>query len=161
MKKRICLLMSLLLLFSCFFRPVLSESTDVIPEPTLSPEAEKYDEEHPERLVQNQLYALSAILMAQDTGEVIFEKDPDERRYPASVTKILTVLLGITYVQDLNQKVIVSERAVNVPSDSSTMHLQAGEEIPFIDVLYGTMLVSGNDGANVIAETLKLFVAMT
>lgn len=155
MKKRICILMSLLLLFSCILRPVLAESTDVIPEPTLSPEAEKYDEEHPERLAQNQLYALSAILVAEDTGEVIFEKDPDERRYPASVTKILTVLLGITYVEDLNQKVIVSERAVNVPSDSSTMHLQAGEEIPFIDVLYGTMLVSGNDGANVIAETVS------
>lgn len=155
MKKRICLLMSLLLLFSCFLRPALSESTDVIPEPTLSPEAEKYDEDHPEQLVQNQLYALSAILVAEDTGEVIFEKDPDERRYPASVTKILTVLLGITYVEDLNQKVIVSERAVNVPPDSSTMHLQAGEEIPFIDVLYGTMLVSGNDGANVIAETVS------
>ena len=55
MKKRICLLMSLLLLFSCFLRPALSESTDVIPEPTLSPEAEKYDEDHPEQLVQNQL----------------------------------------------------------------------------------------------------------
>ena len=58
--------MSLLLLFSCFLRPALSESTDVIPEPTLSPEAEKYDEEHPEQLVQNQLYALSAILMAEE-----------------------------------------------------------------------------------------------
>lgn len=155
MKKWICLLMSLLLLFSFFLLPVSAESTDTIPEPTLSPEAEKYDENHPERLVQNQLYALSAILIAEDTGEVIFEKDPDERRYPASVTKILTVLLGVTYVEDLNQKVIVSERAVNVPSDSSTMHLQAGEEIPFIDVLYGTMLVSGNDGANVIAETVS------
>ena len=154
MKKHICLFMALLLLCTCAFVPALGESTDQIPEPTLSPEAEKYDETHPENLAQNQLYALSAILMAEDTGEVIFEKDPDEIRYPASVTKILTVLIGISMVEDLNEKVTVSERAVNVPSDSSTMHLQAGEEIPFIDVLYGTMLVSGNDGANVIAETV-------
>lgn len=155
MKKCICIFITLLLLCTFTLVPAFSENTDTIPEPTLSPEAEKYDETQPERLVQNQLYALSAILMAEDTGEVIFEKDPDERRFPASVTKILTVLIGITMVEDLNQKVIVSERAVDVPSDSSTMHLQAGEEIPFIDVLYGTMLVSGNDGANVIAETVS------
>ena len=155
MKKHICLLIALLLLYTCALVPSFAENTDTIPEPTLSPEAEKYDETHPERLAQNQLYALSAILVAEDTGEVIFEKDPDEIRYPASVTKILTVLIGISMVEDLNQKVVVSERAVNVPSDSSTMHLQAGEEIPFIDVLYGTMLVSGNDGANVIAETVS------
>ena len=155
MKKHICLFMALLLLCICGFEPVHAESTDKIPQPTLSPEAEKYDETHPERLVQNQLYALSAILIAEDTGDVIFEKDPDEIRFPASVTKILTVYLGITMVDDLNQKVIVSERAVDIPSDSSTMHLQAGEEIPFIDVLFGTMLVSGNDGANVIAETVS------
>ena len=52
-------------------------------------------------------------------------------------------------------KVVVSDSALMIPDDSSTMHLQAGEEIPFIDVLYGTMLLSGNDGANVIAETVS------
>ena len=101
------------------------------------------------------MYALSAILMTQSTGEVIFEKDPDTVRYPASMTKILTVLLGIMLVDDLQQTVVVSETAVNVPEDSSTMHLKAGEEIRFIDVLYGTMLLSANDGANVIAETVS------
>ncbi|MBR0266879.1 MAG: D-alanyl-D-alanine carboxypeptidase [Clostridia bacterium] len=93
--------------------------------------------------------------MAADTGEVIFEKDPDEIRYPASTTKILTVLLGIIMVDDVYQYVTVSDTAVAIPEDSSSMHLHAGEEIRFIDVLYGTMLVSGNDGANVIAETVS------
>ena len=137
---------------SCFSETVTSEP---IPEPTLSPDAEKYDEEHPENLSPDQLYALSAILMAADTGEIIFEKDPDEIRYPASTTKILTVYLGIMMVDDLYQIVTVSDAAVLVPSDSSTMHLQAGEQIRFIDVLYGTILLSGNDGANVIAETVS------
>ena len=71
------------------------------------------------------------------------------------MTKILTVLLGIMFVDDLEETITVSETAVNVPEDSSTMHLKVGEEIRFIDVLYGTMLVSANDGANVIAEVVS------
>ena len=158
MRRLIPCLIVLLLLCTVLFSPdrAASEATaEPIPEPTLSPNAEKYDPEHPENLSPDQLYALSAILMAADTGEVIFEKDPDEIRYPASTTKIMTVLLGIIMVDDVYQYVTVSDTAVAIPEDSSSMHLHAGEEIRFIDVLYGTMLVSGNDGANVIAETVS------
>ncbi|MCR5567429.1 MAG: D-alanyl-D-alanine carboxypeptidase [Clostridiales bacterium] len=130
-------------------------TSEPIPEPTLSPDAADYDPEHPEDLSPDQLYALSAVLMTQDKGEIIFEKDADTIRYPASMTKILTVLLALMYVDDLDQTVIVSETAVAVPEDSSTMYLQAGEEVRFIDILYGTMLLSANDGANVIAETVS------
>ncbi len=160
LKRFLALWLVLCCLFGCVF-PALAaknepEATAVpIPEPTLSPDAMPYDAEHPEDLSPDQLYAASAILMTQDRGEVIFEKDPDAIRYPASMTKILTVLLGILFVDDLDQKVTVSETAVNVPSDSSTMYLKAEEEVRFIDVLYGTMLLSGNDGANVIAETVS------
>lgn len=157
MKKLMILILSAAILFSVPFSSSFSESTETetIPEPTLSPNAVKYDAEHPEDLSADQLYALSAILISADTGEVIFEKDPDSIRYPASVTKVLTVYLGILMVDDLYQYVTVSDSAVAIPSDSSTMHLHAGEEIRFIDVLYGTMLLSGNDGANVIAETVS------
>ena len=130
-------------------------TAEPIPEPTLNPDAAPYDPDHPEDLSPDQLWAASAILMTQDSGEVIFEKDPDTIRYPASTTKILTVLLGIMFVDDLEMTVTVSETALNIPPDSSTMHLKAGEEVRFIDVLYGTMLLSGNDGANVIAETVS------
>ena len=126
-----------------------------IPEPTLAPEGKDYDVNHPENLSEENLYALSAILMTADKGEVIFEKNPDEIRYPASTTKILTVLLGLMFVDDLEQKVTVSDAALDIPDDSSTMKLQPGEEIRFIDVLYGTMMLSANDGANVIAETVS------
>ena len=133
--------------------PVIT--SEPIPEPTANPDAEPYDPEHPEDLTPDQLWAASAVLMTQDKGEVIFEKEPDTIRYPASMTKILTVLLGIMFVDDLQETITVSETAVNVPEDSSTMHLKPGEEIRFIDVLYGTMLVSANDGANVIAEVVS------
>ena len=68
----------------------------------------------------------SILLVSMDTGQTVFEKDADAVRYPASMTKILTVLLGIMYVEDPDQIVTVSETALNVPEDSSTMHLKAG-----------------------------------
>ena len=145
MRKLYCFIASIILLFSALLSSAVTESatvTDTIPEPTLNPGAAKYSSDHPEDLSADQLYALSAILMAEDTGEVIFEKDPDVIRYPASTTKILTVLLGVMMVDDLYQTVTVSETAVNVPADSSTMHLHAGEEIRFIDVLSGKCLNS-------------------
>ncbi len=153
--RSVAVLLCLLYVFS-FFTYALSEaSPDIIPEPTLSPEAAPYDAEHPENLEADQLYALSALLITADKGEIIFEKDPYTLRYPASTTKILTVLLGIMLVDELDQTVVVSESAMDIPADSSTMGLKVGEEIRFIDVLYGTMLLSGNDGANVIAETVS------
>lgn len=151
----ITLFLSVMLLF-LFIAPSFAETPlEEIPEPTLSPEAAPYDEKHPENLEADQLYALSAVLITADKGDIIFEKDPYTIRYPASTTKILTVLLGILLVDDLNQKVTVSETAMDIPADSSTMGLKVGEEINYTDVLYGTMLLSGNDGANVIAETVS------
>ncbi len=132
-----------------------TEVLDKIPEPTLSPDANAYDPDHPENLEEDQLYALSAILITQDKGEIIFEKDAYARRYPASTTKILTVLLCLITVEDLYQTVTVTDSALDIPADSSRMSLKSGEEIRLIDVLYGTMLLSGNDGANVIAETVS------
>ena len=162
MKKPMVFLLAFLLLFTSLSSSLAAKKNEnteptpePIPEPTLSPDAQDYDPDHPENLSADQLYALSAVLMTQDKGEVIFEKDADTIRYPASMTKILTVLLGIMFVDDLNQKVTVSETAVAVPEDSSTMYLKANEEVRFIDILYGTMLLSANDGANVIAETVS------
>ena len=153
MRKCSVLLLALLFLWLSAVTPGLAEDLQ-IPEPTLSPNALPYDETRPEDLSADQLYAVSAILISAETGEVIFEKNADELRAPASTTKILTVLLALENVEDLDQIVTVSDYAVALPDDSSTMGLQAGEEIPLIDVLYGTILLSGNDGANVIAETV-------
>lgn len=161
MKKLMAFMLVLIMLLSSCASVSAAKKNDPaptaepIPQPTLSPDAPEYDKEHPENLSADQLYALSAILVTQDKGEVIFEKDADEIRYPASMTKILTVLIALTFADDLNEMVVVSENAVNVPADSSTMYLKAGEEIRLIDVIYGTMLLSANDGANVIAEAIS------
>ena len=118
LKRVLCMLLAMLLL-SCATPAVAEETGDKIVEPTLSKDAAAYDAEHPELLEEDQLIAYSAILIAEDSGEVIFEKDADTLRYPASTTKIMTVLLGLMMVDDLNQTVTVSQRAVDVPADSA------------------------------------------
>jgi len=122
--------------------------------PELPSDADPYDPEHPEELSPDQLYAKSAILIEATTGEVIFEKNADDIMYPASTTKIMTVLLGIM-MGDMNQEVVASEWAVTLDEGDSKIGLSAGETIIFRDLLYATMVKSGNDGARMIAETIS------
>ena len=113
-----------------------------------------YDPSYPQNLLPDHLSGSSAILIEADTGEVIFEKNADARIYPASTTKILTAYLGIM-LNDPNRQVTVSASAMDIASDSSTIPLSYGETLRFEDVIYATMLRSGNEGANVIAETVS------
>jgi len=145
-------LLSLFFSFLMFLSPLAALAE--IPEPTLRPDVNPYDEEHPELLEEDQLYATTAILIEENTGRVIFEKNADDVMYPASTTKIMTVLLGLM-MGNMNDTVTVSPTAMDIPDDSSTMGLRVGEQINFQDLLYGTILRSGNEGANAIAEHIS------
>ena len=115
--------------------------------------ADDYDPLYPELLAEGHLSAASAILIEADSGKVIFEKNADQRMYPASTTKILTVWLALT-MGDPEQKITVSENAVNLAPDESSAKLAAGEQVKLIDLCYAAMLPSGNDAATAIAEGL-------
>ena len=123
-------------------------------EPRLPSDVATYDPERPEDLLPEQLYAKSAILIEASSGDVIFEKNADQVMYPASTTKILTTLLGLM-MGDMSQEVTLSEEAGNLPEGSSTISLRVGESIGFENLLYATMIRSGNEGANLIAETIS------
>ncbi len=117
-----------------------------------------YDAAHPELLTEDDLTGLSCILIEQTSGNVIFEKDPDRLMYPASTTKIMTVLLGLLATDDLSELATVSYAASKtgvkemLDPGSSLLGLIEGEQITVEDLLYGTILRSGNDGAIAIAE---------
>jgi len=141
---------ALLILF--MFTSALAEETIVFRLPSIPPGTPEYNPAEPEKLIPDQLIAKSAILLEADGGAVIFEKEPDVQMFPASTTKILTVLLTLQACDDLNEMVVFSNRAANPPAGSSTGRFKEGEEVPLIDVLYATMLVSANDGALALAE---------
>ena len=95
--------------------------------------------------------AQSAILMEQDSGRVIFEKDAHTKRRIASITKIMTALLAVESGK-LEETVTVSSNAIR--TEGSSIYLQEGEKIKLEDLVYGLMLRSGNDAAVAIAETV-------
>lgn len=151
--RRIAGWLAFLWLMMCFL-PAFAED---IPEPTPATDAVPYDAEHPELLDPDQLWAVSAILIDAHSGNVIFEKNADEPRAIASTTKIMTVLLGLMTV-DPDTTVTVNASALEVlnrEGSISNMSLKEGEEINFLDLCYGTMVRSANEGANVIAETVS------
>lgn len=88
-------------------------------------------------------------LMDAASGTVLYEKNAHEKAYPASTTKIMTCTLALEMADDLNETVTVGD---TVETKGSLVHLMPHEEMPLIDMLYGMMLVSGNDAAEAIAE---------
>ena len=95
------------------------------------------------------LSSRSAIVMDAATGLVIYERNADERRYPASTTKIMTLVIALEK-GNLDDIVTVSSSAEG--TEGSTLWLKAGERIPLRELLYGMMMHSGNDATVAIAE---------
>jgi len=94
----------------------------------------------------------AAIVMEADTGTVLYDKNMNMRCYPASITKILTAVLGIEN-SSLHDMVYFSEENIAaVPRDSSHIAINPGEELSMENCLYGLLLASANECANAIAE---------
>ena len=90
----------------------------------------------------------TGILMDAATGVVLYNKGGDEQRYPASITKIMTLLVAVEN-STMDEKVTFTETGVrNVTADSSNIGTKVGEE----DCLYALIIQSANDVAAQIAE---------
>lgn len=100
--------------------------------------------------------AKSALLVEPVSGTVLYEKNSEEKFAPASVTKIMTMLLAIEAVDNgsitLSDKIVCSENAKNM--GGSTMLLDIGEVRTVEEILKGIAIASGNDAAVAMAEYL-------
>ncbi|WP_145408365.1 D-alanyl-D-alanine carboxypeptidase family protein [Paenibacillus xylanexedens] len=100
--------------------------------------------------------ARSAILMDADTGTVIYEKNSHDQLPPASITKIMTMLLTIEAIDSgklkLTDKVRTSEYAASM--GGSQIFLEPGEEMTVDDMLKGIAMASGNDASVAMAEKI-------
>ena len=100
--------------------------------------------------------AKSAILIDYATGEVLYEKNADERLAPASMTKIGSMLLIMEAIDSgklsLDDEVTISEEAASM--GGSQIFLEAGEVYTVHDLLKGVAIASGNDAVVALAEKL-------
>ncbi len=101
--------------------------------------------------------AKSALLIEPTSGKVIYEKNPDEKFAPASVTKIMTMLLAMEALDSgrvtLNDKIVCSEKVKSM--GGSSMILDTGEVRTVEEILKGIAIASGNDAAVAMAEFLE------
>lgn len=103
------------------------------------------------------------LLMDAGTGQLLAAKNPDKQKYPASITKILTLALVLKH-GSLEETLTVSKTAVAVGYNTSHIALQPGEVITVRDAAMATLLASANDAANCLAEyvsgSIEAFAAL-
>ena len=99
-----------------------------------------------------------AVLMVhRDVGQVVYEKNADEKRYPASTTKIMTFIVAYEHIPDLDNTQIPIKKAVldklkNTDSSVADLAEHVGKTMSGIDLMYSMMVPSGNDAALTLAD---------
>ena len=100
----------------------------------------------------SKITAKSAILIEASTGRILYNKNANEKNYPASTTKMMTLIIALEN-GDIRQMATASKEAAF--TEGSSLGLEVDEKMPMIDLLYGLILISGNDAAKTIAETIS------
>ena len=99
------------------------------------------------------------ILQDHESGEILFEKEADEKIYPASMTKIMTTIVTFDLIKNgetsLDEMITISEKAWRMSqSGYSSMFIMLNDQVSVEDLLKGIIIVSGNDACLALAEGL-------
>lgn len=95
------------------------------------------------------IWAQSFIAIDADSGRIIVSNNANKKLPMASTTKIMTTILSIDNINNVNEKFEIPESCVGI--EGSSIYLKPKQIVSFIDLLYGTMLRSGNDAALALA----------
>lgn len=102
-----------------------------------------------------ELASKNILLVNLDTGYIVYEKEADQKVSPASLTKIMTAILAIEKVPDLDAAKITAKKGIVdsfLGTGSSTAGIKADEELTARQLLYCMMVRSGNDAAAILAD---------
>lgn len=97
------------------------------------------------------LYAKSCILIERSTGRVAYEKNADERLYPASTTKILTAIIVLEQCNLDDVVTITPEMISSIPPNYKTAGLRSGEKVTVDELLHVLLIPSANDAGYALA----------
>ena len=137
--KRISKLILFVILIQSLFFPLISSAST----------KEDFDS------LNSSIQSEAAILIESSTGKVIYSKNGEERKFPASTTKILTAIIAIESCS-LDEMATVSEYAVtSIPSGYTNANIQVGETLSVKDLLYALMLASANEAAVILGEHIS------
>lgn len=102
------------------------------------------------------LYSSNAILVSLEDHTILLDKNSEEIIYPASLTKLMTVLVALENIPDLKEKIILKNRIfTNLYEENASMAgFLPNEEVTAEDLLYGAMLPSGAEASIGLAESI-------
>lgn len=118
------------------------------------------------QIVIDDLYSSNAILISVDNNQILLDKSSDEKIYPASLTKIMTAILAIENISDLNDRIYLSKDMFHKlhSQNASMAGFLPNERVAAIDLIYGVLLPSGAESciglANEIAGSEKRYVKL-
>ena len=105
------------------------------------------------------LNSKAAVLIEVESGTILYEKKPDQPLPPASLTKLMLLLLAMEDLEagrvEQGSTVTISERAWRTGADESQMFLNVGQQVSFSELLKGIAIVSANDACIAVAEHLS------
>jgi len=107
-----------------------------------------------EKYENHNLYSSNAILVRLSDGTILMEKNSEDIIYPASLTKMLTAIVAIENLSDLEEEIILPDSIYSklFKANASMAGFEAGEKVRAIDLLYGIMLPSGAECCVGLAE---------
>lgn len=104
------------------------------------------------------VYGNSAIVMDMDSGAILYGKKIDEQHYPASITKLLTMLVALEN-SSLDDEVTFSQESIDILRwDYASIGMRSGEILSMEDALYATMLASANEVAYAVGENVGMLM---
>ena len=105
-------------------------------------------------ITSEEVYSTYGLLINLDTGKVVASKDGNVRINPASMTKILTLLVAVEHLNNIDDSFTMTQEIGDYvfKNDCSQVGFEVGEVVTIKDLLYGTILPSGADAAMCLAE---------
>ena len=138
----------------------LPVNTDTPTEIPTEPEIELFEvdfSKSPSNFSADDVNSKYAILIDAESGVVISHRSGNAKIYPASMTKVMTILVAVENIKDFNATFEMTYEIIKplVDADATRAGFKEGEDVKIIDLLYGLILPSGGDCAIALAEYIS------
>lgn len=102
------------------------------------------------------LSAQYAVAIDANSGLVLYNKNMDERMYPASMTKVMTAIVALDMIENLDKTTVITQSDIDTvwETGASSANFEVGETVTYRDLLLGAILPSGADATRALANNL-------